>query len=105
MREAELREVCTCAHCGKKIGETGLPLFYRVTIERHGIDLKAVQRQQGLTMMLGGNAAIAQAMGADEHLTIRLVDPFTVTVCEPCSQLDVPLMRYLEFTEQAIERR
>ena len=84
MKEAELRKHATCSMCGGKVLAAGMPLFWRVTVERFGIDLRAVQRQQGLTMMLGGSAAIASAMGADEDMAIPIGDAETVTVCEPC---------------------
>jgi hypothetical protein len=66
MKEKELREAATCIICGKPFGHTGLPLFWRVTIQRFGVDMGAVKRQTGLTMMLGGNALLASVMGPDE---------------------------------------
>lgn len=85
MKEKELRQFAVCGLCNRKIGATGLPLFYRVTVERFGIDLKAIQRQQGLTMMLGGHAEIAAAMGPDEELALPLMEPVRFAVCEDCS--------------------
>ena len=38
MKEAELRRYATCSLCGQKIGHTGLPLFWTVTIERFGVE-------------------------------------------------------------------
>lgn len=84
MKEKELRKHTTCSMCGGKVMASGLPLFWRVTVERFGIDLRAIQRQQGLTMVLGGNAAIAAAMGPDEDLATAIGDAEIVTVCEPC---------------------
>lgn len=62
---------------------SGLPLFWRVTVERFGIDMQAVQRQHGLGMMLG-NGAIAAIMGPDEDLAKPMMEPKTITVCEDC---------------------
>ncbi len=84
MREKELRESARCIGCGKAFGHTGLPLFWRVTIERFGVDMRAVNRQQGLTMMLGGNALLAQVMGADEEMA-TLLSSEKVTLCEECA--------------------
>ena len=53
MKERELRLHATCSLCRQKIGHTNLPLFWTVRIERHGIDMRAVQRQTGLAMMPG----------------------------------------------------
>ena len=63
----------------------GIPLFYRVTIERFGVRLNAIERQQGLTMMLGGSAVLAAVMGPDEDMTQPLMEPLVLTVCENCS--------------------
>ena len=83
MKEKELRKHATCAMCGNKVLASGLPLFWRVTVERFGVDLKAVSRQQGYSMMLG-SAEIALAMGADEDMAQPLMEPVTLTVCERC---------------------
>lgn len=85
MKEKELRKHATCSFCQKPILAGGLPCFYTVRIERHGVKLDAVGRQQGLTMFLGGRADLAQVMGPDEEMTIPLMDPVNLTVCEPCS--------------------
>ena len=84
MKEQELRAAAECALCDQKIGNSRVPLFYRVTVERYGVNLAAVQRQQGLGMMLG-SPALAMVMGADEDLATRVMEPVTVTVCEACS--------------------
>ncbi len=84
MNERELRQHATCSLCNKPIGRTGLPLFWRVKIERFGIDMRAVQRQTGLAMMLG-NAALAGVMGPDEDMATPVMEPVTLTVCEECA--------------------
>lgn len=82
MKEKELRAAAECGICHKKIGASSLPMFWRVRIERHAIDLAALQRQQGLGLMIGG--ALAMVMGPDEELTKPLMEPVEITVCEPC---------------------
>ena len=84
MKEQELREHATCSICNRKIGHTGLPLFWTVEIKRYGIKMGAVQRQQGLAMMLGGNAAIAAVMGPDEDMA-ECIATATLTMCERCA--------------------
>lgn len=84
MKERELRQHASCNLCGRKIGESGLPLFWVVSIERHGIKADVVRRQTGLAMMMG-SAALAQAMGPDEDMTMPIMEPVRITVCEPCS--------------------
>lgn len=103
MREKELREVAKCIGCGKAFGHTGLPLFWRVTIERYGVDMKAINRQQGLTMMLGGNALLAQVMGADEMATC--LSSQKVTLCEECAMKEHNLFVLSEkAAEQSVEQ-
>lgn len=84
MKSDELRANAICKVCGKKFGESGLPLFWRVTFQRFFVDMRAVQRQSGLEMMLG-NVAIAAAMGPNEDLAKPMMDAVTVTVCESCA--------------------
>lgn len=84
MNETELRKAATCALCRRKIGASGIPLFYRVTVERHGVDVQAVQRQTALGAFLG-SPALASVMGPDEQMTVSMMEPAAITVCEPCS--------------------
>lgn len=96
MREHELRDARRCAGCGKNFGHTGLPLFWRVTIERFGVDMEAVRRQDGLAALLGGNSRLAQVMGADEEMTTPLMEAVTVTLCEKCAMEPVYMMALAE---------
>lgn len=84
MKETELRNHAECSLCSKKIGESSLPLFLTVTVKRYGLKPDALQRQQGLAMMLGGSALIANAMGMDEDLA-EVIDTNTLTICHDCS--------------------
>lgn len=83
MKEAELRKHCVCDICRERILQSGLPLFWRVTVERFGIDMQAVSRQHGLGMMIG--APLAQIMGPDEDLAKPVMDTKVLTVCENCA--------------------
>lgn len=93
MKEAELRAAATCHVCKRKIGETRLPLLYRVHIERHILNMAALQRQQGLGMMIGG--MLASVMGPDEDMT-TMIHQCTVTVCEPCSTQSICVAQLAE---------
>jgi hypothetical protein len=84
MKEAELRKHSKCDLCSKGIGHTGLPLFWRVTVERFGVDLNAARRQDGLAQFLG-SSALAQIMGDDADLAKPVMDPKALTVCENCA--------------------
>lgn len=84
MKEAELRQHSTCALCREKVGAAGVPLFWRVTVERFGIDLAAARRQDGLAAFLG-SPVLANIMGDDADLAKPLMEPKALTVCEKCA--------------------
>lgn len=83
MRMSELVKCADCALCGRKIGESPLPLFWRVRVERYGIDLNVVRRAAGLEMMMG-SPALAAVLGPDEEAARQLIDPVEVTLCDMC---------------------
>ncbi len=101
MMELELREHATCVLCGNKIMASGIPLFWRVTVERFGVDLRAVERQQGLTMMLG-DPYLASVMGPDEDMATPFMPPVVLTVCEPCALS--PDRHLAELVQAAMEK-
>jgi len=68
IHEKELRELCTCMICKEKIGRKPLPCFWKVRMERHFLDMNAVNRLQGLSMFMG-SAQLASVMGPDEPLS------------------------------------
>lgn len=54
-------EITECALCGQGLMARGLPLFWRVRLERMGLSLAAVARVQGLEALTLGNIALARA--------------------------------------------
>jgi hypothetical protein len=90
MPEAVLkrRDIQPCICCGKGVMHTGLPLCYRVTIERFGFDMRALQRLSGLEQFFGGGsggATLADVMGPGDDLAKRIGDAGVALVCEACS--------------------
>lgn len=83
MKEEELRVVAKCRICGKPIGHTGLPLFWRVRVRRYGIKIDAIKRQDGLAAFLGGHTVLAQVMGTNEDMADQISE-IEVTLCETC---------------------
>jgi hypothetical protein len=83
MKEDELRKHSVCSICNKRIGNSGLPIFWTVKAERHGIDMKAVKRQDGLSQYMG-HPSLARVLGPDEEMTL-LMGTFEATVCETCA--------------------
>lgn len=84
MKELELRNNTQCNICHRKLGQLAIPIFWTVKAQRHGLDLKAIQRQQGLAMMMGGNGILASTMGPDEEMTKELTEEIKITVCDEC---------------------
>ncbi len=91
----ELRKISVCGLCNKKIGKSGLPLFMRVNVKRYGLNMQAVQRQQGLGMLLGGHGMLAQVMGSDDDMA-DIISENTITVCETCAPKNHLLYEILE---------
>lgn len=103
MKEVELRSAAVCAHCEKKIGECGMPMFYRIKIERHLLNLAAIQRQRGLAQFLSGNDRLAQVMGPDEEMTCDLLEHSReITICESCSTRNICVAQLSEYAGQTI---
>jgi len=100
MKENELRKAAKCAGCGKGFMHTGLPLFWRVRIERLGVDMSVVRRQEVLAMMLN-SSVLAGVMGTDEEMTKPMMDPVEITLCETCAMSDINIAVLAEIaTEQ-----
>jgi hypothetical protein len=89
MKRAELLTHAKCTHCHRQIGHTGLPLFWKVTIERFGVDMNAVKRQDGLGAFLGSQA-LGAVMGPDEDLAKPMMDRAELTLCEECAMSSIP---------------
>lgn len=102
MKRAELLKHAKCTLCGRGIGHAGLPLFWRVTVERFGVDIQAARRQDGLGAFLGSHA-LAAVMGPDEDLAKPLMEqPAVLTVCEPCgTQRGLPVAALAEIGSAA----
>ena len=83
MKEEELRGIATCKLGGEKIGKAGVPMFWRVKLERYMLNIDALKRQQGLGMMLGGHGALAMVMGVNEDMA-ETFSSVEITVCETC---------------------
>lgn len=98
MKELELRNHSECSLCHKKIGHTGLPLFWRVSIERFGVDFNAMRRQDGLGAFLG-STRLAQVMGPDEDIARPMMETVVLTICETCAmEADYPIAYLAELT-------
>lgn len=73
-----------CAACGKGVAHTGVPVFWRVHIERMGIDGVAVRQTVAMEDFFLGNIAIARAF-QDPEIAKPLDKPTQVLICEACA--------------------
>lgn len=78
-------DIKPCAMCGKGLMHTGLPLVWKITMHRLGLDVNALRREQGLEMMMGGAAPLARAFSPNNEFGLEIEKPITVMVCEPCA--------------------
>ena len=85
MERSELRP---CGVCGKGLCHTGMPLFYKVTVQRYGIDARRVREMAGLEMFFGGGSAgavLADVMGPHSDIAFPITAVSEILVCEDCS--------------------
>jgi len=73
-------EFSKCLLCGKGMVQAGAPVFLRVQIEYHLLNLPAIQRAAGLEMALG---PLASVMGPDESLATEM-SKGTGLICASC---------------------
>lgn len=90
-----------CARCGKGMMHTGLPLFYRVTIQRMAIDMREVHRADGMEKFFAGHVGIARVFH-DPDIGIPFAESVTVLVCETCANQPPTLLALL--LEQAAKQ-
>lgn len=77
-----------CIRCRRQLLETGLPLFYRFTVQRCGIDARPVRRTIGLAEAMGGGTdglALAHIMGPRNDPIVVMNDWAAVNVCNDCA--------------------
>lgn len=80
-----------CAICHKGVMHTGLPLFWRVHIERMGVDMRAAQRQYGMEQFFGGAVALADVFSDSAPIGKPMDEAKSVLVCETCAMADMPV--------------
>lgn len=81
MKAGELEKCCLC---GKGMMHSGVPLFYRVTVEHMGVKVREVQRAHGMEEFMGGNVALARVFH-DPDIAERIGEPTQKLVCQTCA--------------------
>lgn len=90
-----------CAICHRGMMHAGMPVFYRLKVERLGLDMQAIRRQHGLEMMMGAAAPLASIMGPNETMATVIDGPHTILICETCTHEHPALMQALLTSEEA----
>ena len=78
------KDLNPCSACGHGLMRNGLPLVWRVTVERIGIDARMVKRQAALETLVG-SPAIASVMTDVSDFGVKIAGPITMIVCEECA--------------------
>jgi len=95
------RDLKPCLLCGKGVMHDNNLAFYRVRIQHLFANVPAINRQIGLQMMMGGNAAIAHVMGPDEDMALPVGDEVDALLCQECALVrEHPIPRILELAEE-----
>ena len=82
--EFQREDVKKCCHCGLGLAHTGLPFFYRVTIERFALNADACRRADGMERYFG-NVELAKVFSTGEPLGKRFDLGVDLLLCEKCS--------------------
>mgnify|MGYP001571332043 CR=1 FL=1 len=98
MKEEELRKLSICGVCQEKIGKSGSSLFFKATLELYCLDFNALNKQQGLTMMLG-SAKLAEVMGTGEDLANK-IDTSVLSVCYNCYEDNLDFIGHFSCPEE-----
>ena len=81
-------QLAPCVACGKHLVQTSLPLFYRLHVQRAGLDSRAIRERVGLAHMWGAGAqglALADVFASRDPGVI--IDDFQpVNVCMDCAR-------------------
>lgn len=86
------RDIQPCCFCKKGVCNGGQIASTRVRVTRLAVNLKAVQRQTGLEMMIG---PLAAHMGPDEDILVAMGPELTLFVCDQCA-MDMMIFRLNE---------
>ncbi len=85
-----------CHCCGRGVMHAGNPLFLRISVERLGVDARAVQQARGMEMMMGGSALLANIMGVDADLAKVIDGRDDMLICSQCADKPLPPYFWLE---------
>lgn len=99
MNALTIEDVRPCHVCGKGILHTGVPLCYRVRIERMGFNRSAIGQILGMEAMFGGHAEIARAMSPVRDIADPIGEPREILICEQCALEPIQCLAALAYQE------
>ncbi len=82
-----------CAKCGKGLMHSGIPIVWKMTAHRVGVDIRKIDQQAGLELMIG-HAVIAAVLAPAFDYGVAVARPVEFMLCEPCA-LDGNLLAVL----------
>lgn len=96
VERARLADMATCDVCGEPHGKDRVITFLRVTVQQAIIDVDALSKTAGLTMMMGGSAALADVF-LPHRGEVMLPEELreTHTLCHGCA-METPVGRLFE---------
>jgi hypothetical protein len=84
----KVKDIKPCFICKKGIGHAGMPIFFKITMQRYGLNARTVQQTLGLESFFGGvqdGAVLANVMGADPDIADKLEEEVSGLICFSCS--------------------
>jgi hypothetical protein len=93
-----------CDLCGEGLARA-VPVFFRVSIERMGIDVGAVRAIMGLATILGSQR-LASVMAPDNEVAKPIGDPDELVICHQCGiERKMSIALFAEVAAGLAERR
>lgn len=95
------KDIKPCHLCKKGVMHTGFPIFLRISVDRLGVEARAVQRAHGLEQIMGGNALLANIMGPNDDLANVIDGKHDMLICSECAAKPLPPYFWLDESEAA----
>ncbi len=86
LKESQLRKLAVCSKCGEKImaNDLNTKMFTVVKIDTFMVDLRNLQRQDGLALMVG-SPYLAMHMGPDDDMAKSIKGEVAYSLCVKCT--------------------
>lgn len=101
---AEELHPCDC--CGKPLCHQGLPIFWRVRLERMAVDRRAAEQHLGLTIMMRSPALASVFTGHQPIANPMFEKPQELLICEECAiGKPLPILVLAQTADEREERK